>query len=354
MNNPITTIKSFAYNRYKEIETQKHRLQYLFLEITRKCNLSCLHCGSDCSSDSSMEELSKEQWFDIIDQMYFTYRPFFVITGGEPLVRRDFFDITARLKSLNAPWGMVTNGLALTEEKLDQAISDGLNSITVSLDGSAESHTYIRQNSHSYSQAVNALELIGKKNIKFKDAVTCVYPKNLHLLDSTAELLLEKGITSWRLFRIFPKGAATRHNELMLSFEQSREMVQWIANNRAKLKKRGLAVSFSCEGYLNFSLDRKVRDEPFFCRAGVSIASILADGSITGCNNNSEKFYQGNIKDDTFSDVWNNRFTEYRDHEWKKTGICKDCKKWDSCKGSSIHLREKNVDGPLFCYEKKI
>lgn len=350
----LTPLRSLAYRKYKELETEEHKLRYLFLEITRQCNLNCRHCGSDCSQDSSMATMPTEKWLEIIDELKSIYAPYFVITGGEPLVHPDLDVITSQLKKRRAQFGMVTNGMALTESKLDSLISNGLTSITLSLDGNEASHLYIRKHPESWNRVVEAMKVIGNSVLPVKEVVTCVTPSNLETLGDTAELLIESGITHWRLFRIFPKGAAQNHPALMLSFEESNQMVQWIAENRSTYDTRGLKLSFSCEGYLPFDQDRLVRDEPFFCRAGVSIASILADGSITGCNNNCDQFYQGNINEDNFSEIWSQKFTEYRDHTWKKTGICSDCKKWNNCLGGSIHLRDKMQDGPDFCYVKDV
>lgn len=127
--------------------------------------------------------------------------------------------------------------------------------------------------------------------------------ENIDKLDYTAELLIKYGITNWRLFRIFSKGNAENKPELQLSFEESQQLILWISSNRQKLKKSGLRVSFSCEGYL-----------PFFCRSGINIASILSGGTITGCNNNDSNFYQGNLINNDFQDIWENGFNEYREH----------------------------------------
>lgn len=344
------SVKSKLYNKYKAIETKKHKLLYVFLEITRRCNLSCTHCGSDCSKDNSMKEMTTDSWLSIIDYINHLYDPFFVITGGEPLVYEGFSSIIKHLKSKATRWGMVTNGMLLNESKLEEIVNNNIESITVSLDGDEKSHLYIRKHPQSWQKANKALELIGNSKIFQKDVVTCVYPSNLNKLNETADLLIKKGITSWRLFRIFPKGSAKDKPELFLNFEQSQQLVKWIADNRINLGSRGLKVSFSCEGYLPFNIDKKVRHEPFFCRAGINIASVLADGTITGCNNNGEDFFQGNIFRDNFQDIWDNKFTEYRNRNWLKTGICKKCSHWNNCQGGSIHLRDKQSKGPHFCY----
>lgn len=346
----IPSVRDWAYQQYKALETRDHRLRYLFFEITRRCNLNCRHCGSDCSRELSMQELSLETWESLMDYVKVLWDPFIVITGGEPLVREDLLELAKALKTRNLKWGMVTNGWALTEARLNSLLDQGLSSLTISLDGPQEAHTYIRRHPQSFSRALEACRLMGRSTLEFKDAVTCVHPGNLHRLEETADILLDAGVTSWRLFRIFPKGAAAKDAALILDFDQSRGLVEWIASHRKSYLRKGLDVSFSCEGFLPPALDREVRSEPFFCRAGVSIASVLSDGTVTGCNNNGPQFYQGHIAQDTLENLWETRFQEYRNREWMRTGICSDCYHWRSCKGSSIHLKEKNSPGPGFCY----
>jgi len=347
-------IKAQAYRAYKHLEIKEHSLKYLFLEITRRCNLSCRHCGSDCSSDPSMSELPLEKWIEIIDYIADNFSPFIVITGGEPFVSPNFYEIVGHLKKRGLPWGVVTNGMTLNKESLKQSLQSGMRSMTISLDGTPDAHKYLRKRDDGWSRALESVILVANSPIKVMDVVTCVFPENLKELDFTAKTLIDAGVKNWRLFRIFPKGAAADNPNLALSFDESRELVEWISSNREHYNKRGLNISFSCEGYLPFAKDIKIRDEPFFCRAGVNIASILADGSITGCNNNGEDFYQGSIITDDFKTVWSERFKEYRHREWLKTGICKGCKEWNQCQGGSIHLREKDSENPLFCYVKRV
>jgi len=297
-----------------------------------------------------MREMTTDSWKSVILYMQKRYAPVFVLTGGEPLVRTDLFEITDYLNRVSAKWGMVTNGFSLTQDRLDKLCDHRLSSITLSLDGPEKEHLYIRRNPDSYKKVLQALSMIGKTDLEFKDAVTCVFPGNLEKLHQIADILLDNGMNSWRLFRIFPKGKAAGNQELILDFEQSNTLVQWIAEHRKSYQKKGLDLSFSCEGYLPWKQDRKVRQEPFFCRSGISIASILSDGTVTGCNNNGPEYYQGNLSKDDFSHLWEKKFKEYRDPSWRKTGICLDCKEWKYCLGSSVHLQKKTEPGPGFCY----
>ncbi|OQY05761.1 MAG: hypothetical protein B6I20_00600 [Bacteroidetes bacterium 4572_117] len=346
-------IKQSLHSFYKSIEIKEHKLSYLFIEITQKCNLDCLHCGSDCKAEVNHPELTTDSWFKIIDYFEQTYSKSvaFVLTGGEPLMHPDIYKIGRYIKEKGMRWAMVTNGIILNERRLTKLIDSGIYSITLSLDGLKETHNWLRNNKNAFDRANIAMSLLANSNIAFKDIVTCVSPKNLHELPDIANLLIENKIKEWRLFRIFPSGRAKNNKELNLTFEQTQEMLQFIIKSKKAFMAKGLNINLSCEGWLPMQTDLKVRDQPFFCRAGVSIASILSDGTITGCTNNHEGFHVGNILKDNFSVVWENRFDIFRKREWLAKTDCKNCKHFKQCNGSSIHLWEMGDKKPKFCYE---
>ncbi len=89
----------------------------------------------------------------------------------------------------------------------------------------------------------------------------------------------------------------------------------------------------------------EVRDYFYECQAGVSVASVLLDGGIGACPSIRADYRQGNIYEDDFWDVWQNRFEKYRDRKWMKTGACSDCSFWRYCEGNGMHLRDS--DGNL-------
>lgn len=350
-------IQDKLHQAYKALEIKEHRLSYLFLEITRRCNLNCRHCGSDCKHEAQSPELTTESWLKIVDYVarHFGKGVNFIITGGEPLLHPDIFRLGQHIAARQMRWGMVTNGMILNAERMKKLTDAGIYSITLSLDGMAQAHNWLRNSPKAYERVVKALEHIGQSPVSFKDVVTCVFPGNLNQLDSIAKLLLEKGISSWRLFRIFPSGRAAQNPELLLSFEQTWEMIRWIEQNKTQYAHKGLNINLSCEGFLPFDVDKQVRDAPFFCRAGVNIASILCDGNITGCSNNHPDFYEGNILKDEFRTLWDYGFENFRTRPWVLKTRCKDCQHLGSCQGGSIHLWNLHTDHPAFCYlEEKL
>lgn len=173
------------------------------------------------------------------------------------------------------------------------------------------------------------------------DVVTCVNRRSLPELDEIKRLLMAAGVRKWRLFTIFPSGRAAQHPEFELTKEETGQLMRFITETR----KEGLIkASFCCEGFMG-AYEGKVRDHFFDCEAGVSVASVLLDGSIGACASIRADYSQGNIYHDNFWDVWQNRYQIYRERGWMKTGVCADCSFWRYCEGNGMHLRDS--DGNL-------
>jgi radical SAM protein with 4Fe4S-binding SPASM domain len=112
--------------------------------------------------------------------------------------------------------------------------------------------------------------------------------------------------------------------------------------SKTRLEKQ-INIKLSCEAFVG-EYEKKVRDSYFFCRAGINIASVLIDGSISACPTIDRHFAQGNIYLDNFVEVWENRFQLMRNRKWTKIGTCASCKEYNICNGGAMHLwtEEKN------------
>ena len=348
-------LESLRRKNLKEL----HPLRQLFWESTLRCNVHCLHCGSDCIASVETPDMPAEDFLHVIDSEITPHvnprEVLVIISGGEPLMRNDLADIGAALKARGYPWGMVTNGLALTKERFDELVSAGLRSITVSLDGLEKDHVWLRQHPLAFEGATRAIKLIidhnasllpplvGRGGVGFLsfDVVTCVSQRTIDHLPQIREMLWSLGVRDWRVFGIDPMGRAASNPELLLKDEQFQFLMDYIASER----EAGRHVSYSCEGYLG-TYEGRVRDHLYLCAAGISVASILIDGSISACTSIRGKYYQGNIYHDSFWDVWENGFKPFRDRSWmKQLEPCKDCKAWTFCEGNGMHLRRE--DGSL-------
>ena len=98
--------RQLLYNLYRDIAVSQHELLYLFLEVTRACNLSCRHCGSDCGTEQAGPVLTPESWLSIVDHVSARFSPslVFVITGGEPLTWPHLATLGARIARNGRRW----------------------------------------------------------------------------------------------------------------------------------------------------------------------------------------------------------------------------------------------------------
>lgn len=341
------------HRRYVKLQAKLHELNYFFWECTSRCNLACLHCGSDCQIIEDAPDMPAEDFLKVARQVAEEYDPkkvMIVVTGGEPLVRKDLEEVGAELKKMGFPWGMVSNGWAMTEERFRALREAGLRSVTISLDGMKENHDWLRGREGSFERAVNAVKLLAAEDKMTYDVVTCVNQRNIGELNEVKKLLVDIGVKRWRLFSIDPIGRAATNEELLLTSPQFKYMMDFIVQNRAE---GVIKAAFGCDGILGF-YEGLVRDGLFFCRAGIHVGSVLANGDIGACPNINRGFVQGNIYKDDFLDVWHNKFKDYRDRKPFKTGICKDCDLWKWCRSEGMHLHEPGNPDPLLCNYRKL
>lgn len=306
--------------------------------------MHCRHCGSDCRMQPAVKDMPAADFLRAIDSLTPHINPnktFIIITGGEALLRNDLEDVGYELYRRGYPWGVVTNGYLLDEERLQSLIKSGMHSVTVSLDGLEEQHNWLRQHEDSFARATHAIGLLAAQHEVLWDVVTCVNPRNIDRLAECRSLLVSLGVASWRLFSIFPMGRAAGDPDLQLSNKQLQQLMDFIEAER--LDKQPIDVSYACEGFLG-DYERRVRDHFFYCRSGVEVASIRCDGAISGCTSVRSHMDQGNIYTDDLWDVWQNRFQIMRDRSWTRKSHCADCKMWRYCEGSGLHLYDDNGD----------
>lgn len=329
-----------------------HPLKQLFWECTLRCNLHCKHCGSDCRQMAKVKDMPAADFLRAIDSITPHVDPHkvsIIMTGGEPLMREDLEEIGLALYQRGYPWGMVSNGLYLTKERLQRLMAAGLHSITISLDGFSEDHNWLRGHPESYTRALAAIkELVHESELTW-DVVTCVNRRNYPHLEELKASLYEIGVRHWRLFTIFPVGRAALHTELQLTNEEFTGVMEFIKRTR---KEGKMNLSYGCEGFLG-KYEGEVRDHLFACHAGITVGSILVDGSISACPSIRSDFHQGNIYRDDFMQVWEESFQPFRDRKWMKQGACSDCTLFRYCEGNGMHLRDEN-GALLFCHLERI
>jgi len=273
-----------------------------------------------------------------------------VLTGGEPLLRNDIELCGREIRKRGMRWSMVSNGYLYGQKKHISLLNAGLGALTISLDGLEETHNWLRCTRNSFSKVDSAISLaVSSTRLNF-DVVTCVNKRNINELSSVYDYLVRKGVKAWRLFTIIPIGRAKNNQELFLTDQQFNELMDFICLKR---KLKSLDIKFSCEGYVG-RYELKVRDSYFFCRAGINIGSILADGSISACPNIDRAFSQGNIYRDNFNEIWQTRFQPFRNRSWTQAGQCKKCTYYSDCQGNGMHNWHGKKENVLVCHNEKI
>lgn len=273
-----------------------------------------------------------------------------VLTGGEPLLRSDIVQCGREIRSRGVRWSMVTNGYLYDEQKHIALLNAGLGALTISLDGLENTHNWLRNNKDSFSNVDRAIDLAASSSRLNFDVVTCINSRNLHELPSLYNYLIQKKVKAWRLFTIVPIGRAKDNPELFLTDLQFKELMDFISE---KKKLKMMDVKFSCEGYVG-TYESKVRDQPFFCRAGINIGSVLIDGSISACPNIDRSYAQGNIYQDNFAEIWETKFQVFRDRNWTKRGQCAECGDYADCQGNGLHNWHDKKENVLICHNEKI
>ena len=347
----LPAIKKRVFRKFKQSEIKLHELNYLFWECTTRCNLNCLHCGSDCSKNSVFNNMPLADFLIALDTIKTPPENFIVVlTGGEPLLRKDLEICGREIRKRGMRWAMVSNGLLYDKEKRISLLNAGIGALTLSLDGLETSHNWLRNSGKSFKKVDFAIGLaVSSRRLNF-DVVTCVNKRNLNELSQIRDYLILKGVKAWRLFTIAPIGRAKKNTDLFLSDYQFKELLDFISESRKQL---AIDIKFSCEGFVG-KYELKVRDNYFFCRAGINIGSILIDGSISACPNIDRSFSQGNIYTDNFYEIWQTKYDLFRDRSWTKIGKCEACNNFDDCQGNGLHFWQGEKNNVLVCFNEQL
>ena len=337
--------------KYREHLCKKPSLRCLFLELTDKCNLKCLHCGSRCDGGNRHfldTDLIQKSLIDISRD--FSKNHYMIcLTGGEPLLHPDFDSIVERINALNIPWGMTTNGTLIDKKMAEKLKLLNMASISISLDGLEESHEWLRQTRGCFGITVNAIRFLKEAGHSVQ-VTTAIHKKNICELDELYDLMRQLQVDSWRVINIEPIGRALNSDDLLLSHEQIIQLLNYIREKRFQ-NDNPLDVCYGCSHYLSFEYEREVRDFYFQCGAGTLVASIFWNGDIGACLDIERRpeLVQGNIGRDRLFDVWTHRFQVFRRDRTLLCDTCLNCNEREFCGGDSIHTWDFSNNKPRIC-----
>lgn len=344
MSLTYTFEKSFA-DLYRNIIKIQSKLglkplppRYIIWDCTRRCNLNCEHCGA--ADKNYNRELDTQKVKQTLNNLYASVKGkgMFAVTGGEPLLRKDLLEILKYAKDKNFNTGIATNGY-LVNKSLAKKISDiGVDSIMVSIDGPKEIHNKIRRNEKSFERAINALKKFKDSGIQQLTVSTTVTTTNLKSLNSLKDTIRKINPTYWRINLLMPIGRASEDKKLFLKPSQINNFLQFVYKNK---KEFNILVGENLP-YLG-PWEKKIRDKPYTCFVGITTLCIGVNGNIRGCPEQPDlpKFIEGNIKEKSIMEIWNEGFIKYRQHEILRKDIkCKACSLRHRCWGGCWVMRE--------------
>lgn len=328
------------------------RMTQLVLEITERCNAKCAHCNINCDDKLKEPEIEAEYLKKVIKQVAERYGPRGIcvgFTGGEALLRKDFYELAAFSRDCGFGNVLTTNGTLLSKKVIDKLHDVNVRAIWISIDGLAKTHEEFRRLPGVYPKILENLKIIADRDDMLCGVTTVVSKKNINELEDLYKQFLDIGVQSWRVFAVDPEGRAKENDDIILGKEELETMYNFVERVQNENK---MDVFIACGHFLGFKYEKKVRRKfSYGCTSGTEIATILANGDIIGCANAPRipKLIEGNIRTDDFIDAWENKFKVYRDLNARKNKKCAACKYWKYCLGDALHTYDFDEDRPTYC-----
>ena len=325
-------------------------LRRLFFELTQRCNERCYHCGSSCTA-TAPAELPTAKWHSLIDEVardFDTSRMMLCVTGGEPLLHPDFFEIMAHARDAGLAWGMTSNATLITPHVARRLARVGMRTISVSIDGLEQTHDRLRRTPGGFRRAMAGIEnLLEVGAFSAVQVTTVVNHETISELDDLFRVLDELDIDSWRVIGLEPIGRARAHPELLLTDDDWRLLLGYI---RA-MRLAGHPLEFGCSHYLGLELEAEVREWYWLCNAGVYTASVTSTGDVCACLDIERRpeTVQGSVLEDRLRDIWEGRFELFRRDLSELSATCAGCEHAPFCRGDAHHSFDYDEGRPMLC-----
>ena len=356
------TQKSHPQN---EIKGQPLRL--VAWETTRNCNLACVHCRASATRGPFSGELDTTAAFRLLDQIAHVGNPIIILTGGEPLLRTDIFDIAKYGTDKGFSMVMAPNGTLISENIAKQMADAGIRRISISLDGATkESHDRFRGVDGAFDGALRGIRLAKKAGIEFQINTT-IAKTNLLEISKIQDLASQLGAVAHHIFLLVPTGRGKYIIEQEITAEEYERTLNWFYDQR---KKTPLQLKATCAPhYYRILRQRSKKDkEPVTfdthgmdavtrgCLAGTGFCFISHRGIVQPCGFLDVNC--GDITRESFADIWHHSdiFLSLRNFKALK-GKCGKCEFKNVCGGCRARAFEATGDflaeEPLCSYQPR-
>lgn len=305
------------------------QLHAISWNITRRCNLRCAHCylDADFLEGRRVDEKSTEDCFRIVDQIRDANpNPFLILTGGEPLLRPDVFDIAAYASDRGAYVVVGTNGIALTEKSIGRLKRAGVKGAGVSLDSTdSRVHDAFRGVMGAWDLTMSGIRRLAAGGMPFAVQMT-VTETNAGEIETMADLAHSAGATALNVYFLVCTGRGQEMTDL--SPEAYERILTRLYDLYERYEGRMLVTAKCAPHFRRFVYERNpssplMKTYQGGCPAGTHYARITPSGDVTPCPYMADPV--GNLKEFSFVDLWRNApaFVRLRDPILRdRCGIC--------------------------------
>jgi len=333
-----------------ELRTDQYPLRMVAWELTRGCNLACVHCRASSERGPYPGELSTEECLRVMDKIASISKPIIILTGGEPLLRSDIFDLARYGSTKGFRMVMATNGTLITEETIKSMKASGIQRISISLDGpDSETHDAFRKVKGAFEGSLRGIEMAKKGDLEFQINTT-ITQANLHLIAEILRLAVELGAVAHHIFLLVPTGRGKDLQDQAISASDYEKTLQWFYEQRDQVplqlkatcaphyyrifrqrtKKEGKKIPHQQEG-----LNAMTRG----CLGGISFCFLSHVGQVQPCG--YLEVNCGNVREKPFQEIWatSEIFQNLRNFEGYQ-GKCGRCEFRKVCGGCRARAYE--------------
>ncbi|MDI6800916.1 MAG: radical SAM protein [Thermodesulfovibrionales bacterium] len=339
--------------------------KWIAWEITRRCNLKCVHCRS--SSEMLVKEhpdFPSEEAYRILDDISSYAKPVVVLSGGEPLLRNDVFDIARYGADKGLRMCLATNGTLVNDGICENIKASGIRIVSLSLDGSTEEvHDNFRNEKGAFKGTVNAARLFKKHGIDF--LINSSFTKrNQEEIQNVYKLAKDLGATAWYMFMIVPTGRGEEIMNELISKEDYEKILEW--HYDMEKDEKDILVRPTCAPHYYRIVLQKSKEEgeklerrtlkfstggSKGCLAGQLICLIDVDGNVLPCSYFPKA--AGNIRRQSFKEIWENSelFKDMRDFKAYKgrCGACEFVNVCGGCRARAYAMEGDYLEEEPFC-----
>lgn len=347
------------------------RTSYAVWEITLKCNLACSHCGSRAGNARS-KELSTDEALDLVQQMAEVGIKEVTLIGGEAFLRPDWLQIAQGINQAGMRCTMTTGGYGISLEMAQKMKDAGIVTVSVSVDGLAETHDKLRGRKGSWDFAFKTMNHLKTVGIPF-GCNTQINRLSAPEFPLIYEHIRDAGAKAWQIQLTVPMGNAADNAEILLQPLELLDIYPMLARVARRAQKEGVQIqpgnNIGYYGPFERLLRGRGKDNEWAfwqgCAAGLSTLGIEADGAIKGCPSLPTAAYTGgNIRDKSLREIVEQtaelRFNlnagtpEGTKHLW---GFCKTCEFAELCRGGcswTAHVFFNRRGNNPYCHHRAI